>query len=89
MLRLIERGMGNCYCYASEMYYFARRLGYYQATAISGRFGAGWDDHGWVELPIDGVAYVLDPQGNWRNSPQKPGYLFLVRYDEAPYSYVK
>ena len=89
MLRLIERGMGNCYCYAAEMYYLARRIGYYQALAISGRFGADRKDHGWVELPIDGIPYILDPEANWRNVPERPGYFFLVRYNETPFSYQK
>lgn len=89
MLRLIDRGKGNCYCFASEMYYLARQLGYYQAHAISGRFGGLLRDHAWVELPIDGVNYILDPEVDSKYFPEGPGQLFLVRYSEAPFSYWK
>lgn len=75
--------------YAAEMYNLARRLGYYQATAISGRFNTNQEDHGWAELPINGVTYILEPEINSTRFPSQPGKLFLITYTEAPFSYWK
>lgn len=85
MLRLIERGKGNCYCYASEMYYIAKRLGYYDAHAVSG--GVMLDnDHGWLELIVEGVPTVTDPEleSKWFSTP---GNIFLTPYKETPWTY--
>lgn len=87
MLRLIERGKGNCYCYAAEMFYLARRLGYYNARAISG--GVMLDnDHGWVEIPVNGVPTVTDPELESKNF-SSPGHLFLTPYDKTPWTYYR
>lgn len=88
MLRLIERGKGNCYCFAAQMYYLARRVGYAQATAVSGQdCPDGYPvDHGWVEIEIDGVAYLFDPEMN-RTRGLAPGALFMIPYAQAPWPY--
>ena len=90
MLRLIERGRGNCYCYASEMYYFARRIGYWNAKAISGKVSGGGPngrtDHGWLEIPINGVKTVTDPELESKLFPQ-PGNIFLKPYNKTPFPY--
>lgn len=85
MHRLMERGKGNCYCYAAEMYYLARRLGYYNARAISGSVMLD-NDHGWLEIPVDGVPTVVDPELESKNY-SAPGHLFLTPYDETPWHY--
>lgn len=86
MVRLINQGgYGNCYCFASEMYYLARRLGYWQATAISG----GVDtpsyvngDHGWMEMTLNGTAYIFDPQLESTRGLAS-GTLYMITYSYA------
>lgn len=85
MLRLMERGRGNCYCFASEMYYLARRLGF-SARAISGGIGKNDADHGWVEIVLDGTAYVFDPEQDAKHYPT-PGHYYMVTYDKTPRRY--
>lgn len=88
MLRLIERGKGNCYCFAAQMYYLARQLGYVDARAISGQDSPDGTktDHGWLEIPIDGVPCLFDPEMNCTRY-LAPGALFCVPYSEAPWKY--
>lgn len=88
MLRLLERRRGNCYCYAAQMYYIARQLGYENARAVSGMDAPDWYyiDHGWVEITIDGVPYILDPEME-RMRGCRRGRLFLVTYDDTPWKY--
>ena len=88
MLRLMERGKGNCYCYASEMYYLARRLRYSGVTAVSGKFAVRRSDHAWTEITIDGIPYIVDPEADSKCNPA-PGMFFLARYDGTPYTFEK
>ena len=87
MLRLIAIGRGNCYSYAAEMYYLARRVGYGQAEAISGRFGSGRGGHGWLEIVIDGIPYLCDPEVNWKYLKWDPYALFMKKYGDVGYYY--
>lgn len=88
MLRLIERGKGNCYCFASEMYYLARRLGYWQAHAVSGQDAPdGYAvDHGWVEIAVGDTTCLCDPEMN-KTRNLKPYALFMIPYSAAPWKY--
>lgn len=88
MLCLIERGKGNCYAYAAEMYYLARRLGYEQARAISGQdCPNGYRvDHGWLEIQINGVRYLFDPEMN-ATRYLYAGRLFMKTYRQTPWRY--
>lgn len=88
MLRLLERRRGNCYCYAAQMYYIARQLGYTDVRAVSGRDAPDYYyiDHGWTEITVDGVAYILDPEME-RMRRCRQGRLFMVTYDDTPWQY--
>ncbi len=88
MLRLLQRGRGNCYCYAAQMYYIARQLGYENVRAVSGMDAPDWYyiDHGWAEITIDGVPYILDPEMERMRNCRR-GRLFLVTYDDTPWRY--
>lgn len=86
MLRLINTGKGNCYCYASEMYYFARRIGYYSANAVSGGVTPDNLDHGWCTVTVNGQVLMLDPELDTSSGPY-PGSVFLVTYKNAPFHY--
>lgn len=91
MLRLIEMGGGNCYCYAAEFYYLARRVGWWQARAVSGATARRDVDHGWVEMELDGVVYLFDPRLDGKNYVVKkglePGRLYWKTYEESPIAY--
>lgn len=84
----IEQRAGNCYCYAAAFAVVARQLGY-DATMISGSvplLAGGYGPHAWVELNINGVTYVCDPESQREN----PGYgFYMVTYATAPYDYRK
>ena len=90
MLRLIARGKGNCYCYASAMYFSARRLGFWDARAISGQIADAahtWvADHGWLELTINGVKTVTDPELEAKRYAT-PGHVYLKPYEQTPWPY--
>lgn len=87
MLRLMNTGKGNCYCYAAEMYYFARRIGYDSAAAVSGGVSSDNLDHGWVTVTIDGQTLLLDPELDVSSGPYA-GSCFLVTYKNAPFLYL-
>lgn len=87
MLRLMNTGKGNCYCYAAEMYYFARRIGYDTASAVSGGVTSDNLDHGWVTVTIDDEILLLDPELDVSSGPYA-GSCFLVTYKNAPFRYL-
>lgn len=84
----IEQRAGNCYCYAAAFAAVARQLGY-DATMISGSVplrAGGYGPHAWVELNINGVTYVCDPE----SQREYPNYgFYMVTYATAPYAYRK
>ncbi len=84
----IEQRAGNCYCYAASFAAVARQLGY-DATMISGSvplLAGGYGPHAWVELNINGVTYVCDPE----SQREYPNYgFYMVTYATAPYAYRK
>lgn len=53
--------VGNCYGYAASFCVLARGLGY-DAWCVSGLALENRGPHGWVEMNIDGIPYVFDPQ---------------------------
>lgn len=86
MLRLIETGKGNCYCYASEMFYLARRVGWDSANVISGGVMGTNDDHGWATVEYGGDTVIVDPELDFGRGPYA-GSCFMVKYAEAPFYY--
>ena len=56
MLRTLK---GNCYNYAATFWALARGLGY-DARVYSGLISDA--PHGWVEITIDDVDYLFDPE---------------------------
>ena len=91
MLRLIQMGGGNCYCYAAQFYYLARRVGYWQAKGVSGGTSPNNMDHGWVEMELNGTLYLFDPRldGSYyiRQQHEAPGRLYMKTYDNLPWRY--
>lgn len=67
---------GNCYVLAATFYEMAYMLGY-NVRQISGTVplrGGGSGPHSWVEIDIDGVAYVFDP--DFTNYTKNDGFKF-------------
>ena len=56
---MLGSGRGNCYDYAAVFWALARGLGY-DAKAYSGTISE--QPHGWVEIMIDDVNYLFDPE---------------------------
>lgn len=73
-----ETGEGHCYTFAAMMTEFARLLGYESRQAAGNLIGNNPFHHSWVEIDIDGVTYVLDPevQQEWNQD------CYLVIYGE-------
>ena len=88
-LTMFETGRGNCYCYAAAFYYLARQLGY-DMTIISGRVGSDGDPHGWVELEMDGVWRIFDPELEmaWEAKGRDFDFFCMTRA-QAPWPYTK
>ena len=60
-LEMFSTQRGNCYNYAAVFWAFARGLGY-DAKAWSGTITATNQPHGWVEIEMDGVNFIFDPE---------------------------
>lgn len=79
-LFMFEHKKGNCYCFASQFLYMARRLGY-NAYVVSGGVGRKDSDHAWVMICENGVPYIYDVELEW-------GYR-AGRYGHAEYNMYK
>lgn len=60
-LNMLQTGYGNCYSYAAVFWYLARWLGY-DARIYSGTVGWNYAPHAWVEITMDGTAYIYDTE---------------------------
>lgn len=79
-LFMFEHKKGNCYCFAGQFLYMARRLGY-NAYVVSGGVGRKDSDHAWVMICENGVPYIYDVELEW-------GYR-AGRYGHAEYNMYK
>lgn len=77
---MFEHKKGNCYCFAGQFLYMARRLGY-DAYVVSGGVGRKDSDHAWVMICENGVPYIYDVELEW-------GYR-AGRYGHAEYNMYK
>lgn len=76
-LFMFEHKKGNCYCFAGQFLYMARRLGY-NAYVVSGGVSRKDSDHAWVMICENGVPYIYDVELEW-------GYR-AGRYGHAEYN---
>lgn len=60
-LRILNTGYGNCYCYASVLWYLSRWIGY-DSVIYSGTVGSNRAPHSWVEINMDGRDYIFDAE---------------------------
>ncbi|MGN0706798.1 MAG: transglutaminase domain-containing protein [Faecalibacterium sp.] len=80
-LFMFEHKQGNCYCFAAQFMYMARRLGY-DAYVVSGGVGRKDSDHAWVMIHDEnGTPYIYDVELEW-------GYR-AGRYGKANYNLYK
>lgn len=79
-LFMFEHKKGNCYCFAGQFLYMARRLGY-DAYVVSGGVGRKNTDHAWVMIHENGKPYIYDVELEW-------GYR-VGKYGKAEYNMYK
>ena len=60
-LRILETGYGNCYCYASLLWYLTRWIGY-ESVIYNGTVGVRKSPHSWVEINLNGKNYIFDAE---------------------------
>jgi len=60
-LRILNTGYGNCYCYASLLWYLTRWIGY-DSVIYNGTVGVRKSPHSWVEINMDGKNYIFDAE---------------------------
>lgn len=74
-LTFLERGKGNCYCWAATLMYCARQLGY-QAYVVGGWESNPSNVHAWtmIDWP-DGQTYLFDAQLE---------YAYLYMFENKP-----
>jgi len=60
-LRILTTGYGNCYCYASLLWYLTRWIGY-DSVIYNGTVGVRKSPHSWVEINMDGKNYIFDAE---------------------------
>ena len=63
-LYFLKNGKGNCFSFAAAYCLLCRELGLPAYTWL-GANGKATSPHGWVEIPLDGAAYMFDPELQW------------------------
>ena len=88
---MYEKGKGNCYNYTAAFCMLARQLGY-DANAISGLVGEEQQQHGWVEIPVDGELLIFDTTLESSYLAEDPAWnlkFFGLSYADVPWPYTK
>lgn len=89
-LFMFEHKKGNCYCFAGQFLYMARRLGY-DAYVVSGGVGRKDSDHAWVMICENGVPYIYDVELEWGYRAGKYGHaeynMYKMPLNKTVFSY--
>lgn len=87
-LLMFQTNYGNCYNYGSVFYCFARQVGY-DAKLVNGTIGEKKLAHCWVEITIDGVTYLFDPEQEMLQRKNGVNYydLYMIQKDKTPWVY--
>lgn len=88
----LRLGKGNCYSFSALFCLLARQIGYGAYTVVGSLGGQNGGPHGWVEIPMDGVNYMFDPQFEWRNHYQygkTQVNLFKMNPNNTPFVYIR
>lgn len=87
--RFFADGRGNCFSFAAAFQQLARAIGI-DAHTIIGSLGKNRQDHGWVEINLDGVNAVYDPEIEMVYRGRGRQYdMFRFQYSAAPFDYWK
>lgn len=76
------KGTGNCYRYAAAFAYLCKELGddVHVCTGSISAARGGVTPHGWVEIEIDGTAYICDPD----MEQAKGGDYYMKTFSQYP-----
>lgn len=89
-LFMFEHKKGNCYCFAGQFLYMARRLGY-DAYVVSGGVGRKDSDHAWVMICENGVPYIYDVELEWDYRAGRYGHaeynMYKMPLNKTVFSY--
>ena len=89
-LFMFEHKKGNCYCFAGQFLYMARRLGY-DAYVVSGGVGRKDSDHAWVMIHENGTPYIYDVELEWGYRAGKYGHaeynMYKMPLNKTVFSY--
>jgi len=87
--RFFADGRGNCFSFAAAFQQLARAIGV-EAVTVVGHLGRNHQDHGWVEISLDGVNAVYDPEIEmvYRDRGRTLD-MFRFQYSAAPFDYWK
>ncbi len=87
----LKTGAGNCFSYAALYSLLVHQLGIPAYTVVGNLYISIVQDHGWVEIPLDGKTYLFDAELEWSylNRHNKKIDLFMVDPDHAPYTYIR
>ena len=82
-LFFLQNGKGNCFSFAAAYCLLCRELGLLAYTVVGTSAGSA---HGWVEIPLDGVTYMFDPELQWyyNNRTTKSYDLFKMQPTKIP-----
>lgn len=82
-------GRGNCFSFAAAFQQLCRSIGV-DAVTVVGNLGKNRQPHGWVEITLDGVAAVYDPEIEMVYRGRGRTYdMFRFQYSAAPFDYWK
>lgn len=84
-LFFLKNGKGNCFSFAAAYCLLCRELGL-PAYTVVGASGSANSPHGWVEMVLDGTAYMFDPELQWyyNNKTSKKVDLFKMQPSKVP-----
>ena len=87
--RFFADGRGNCYGFAAAFQQLARAIGV-EAVTVVGQLGKNRQPHGWVEISLDGVNAVYDPEIEMVYRGRGRAFdMFRFQYSAAPFDYWK
>jgi len=85
-LRILTTGYGNCYCYASLLWYLTRWIGY-DSVIYNGTVGVRKSPHSWVEINMDGKNYIFDAELEMAYRRKKRFDVNLYKFYDASNSW--
>lgn len=85
-LRILTTGYGNCYCYASLLWYLTRWIGY-ESVIYNGTVGVRKSPHSWVEIAMNGKNYIFDAELEMAYRRKKRYDVNLYKFYDAANSW--